>query len=372
VSNLATIAALGQSIWIDDLSRDLIGSGELARRIAEESVTGVTSNPTIFAAAVTGSTTYDPQIRELARRGASTPEIYSAVVTQDIQDACDVLRPVWERTDGCDGFVSVEVSPDLAHDTEGTVSEVREWTKRVDRPNLLVKVPATAEGVPAIAGLIGEGISINVTLIFALRRYRQVMEAYLQGVEELKDLGGDVSTVKSVASFFVSRFDTETDRRLTEIGTPEALTLRGKTAVANARVAYGEFLEVFAGERWESLARAGATVQRPLWASTSTKNAAYPDTLYVDALVAPDTVNTMPRPTLAAYQDHGNSNPHPFGAEDIARAREDLARLASVGVDYDDVTATLEREGVQKFADSYHELLEAIDVQRRRYAEPAE
>ena len=369
MSRLAALAQVGQSIWVDDLSRDLVASGELANRVSAQSVTGVTSNPTIFAAAILGSDDYDEQLAGEARRGASTSEIYSALVTRDIQGACDVLRPVWERSGRRDGLVSVEVSPELAHDTEGTVAEVREWVKRIDRPNLLVKVPATEEGIPAVESLVSEGVSINITLIFSLARYRQVMEAYLSGLEKLSAIGGEVAAVNSVASFFVSRFDTETDERLTAIGSDEALALRGKTAVANARAAYGLFGEVFAGERWEALESQGAAVQRPLWASTSTKNPSYRDTLYVDTLAAAHTVNTMPRSTLEAYEDRGPVAPELFGSAEISQANADLQALADVGVSYDSVTETLEREGVEKFADSFHELVQAIDVSRLRYTD---
>ncbi len=365
MSKLAALVAAGQSIWIDELSRDLINSGELATRVAGQFVTGVTSNPTIFAGAIIGgSKHYQRQLAAEAKAGAPLADIYSSLITRDIQQACDVLGETWEASGHRDGLVSVEVSPELAHDTDATVVEVREWAKRVDRPNLLVKVPATAAGVPAIEQLTSEGISVNVTLIFSLERYQQVMDAYLAGLRKLVDLGGDSSSVNSVASFFVSRFDTETDPRLEAIGTPEALALRGKTAVANARAAFGLFQRTFDGEAWDSLKRVGAAVQRPLWASTSTKNPAYRDTLYVDTLVAAQTVNTMPRSTLDAYEDHG-PEPEPFGADDIAGASTTLEALAEAGIDYDDVTETLEREGVQKFADSFHELLAALDRGRR-------
>lgn len=361
---LHALAAAGQSIWSDEISRSMLDSGELARRVEEEAVTGVTSNPTIFAQAVTGSSDYDDLIHELAGRGASTEEIYTHLVTRDIQDACDVLRAVWDATDGRDGYVSVEVAPDLAYDTEGTVAEAREWVKRVDRPNLLVKVPATAEGIPAIHRLTAEGVSVNVTLIFSLDRYREVMEAYLAGLEDYARLGGELRRVASVASFFVSRVDTEVDSRLQQQGAADALALRGQAAVANARVAYEEFWRTFRGERWERLVAQGARVQRPLWASTSTKNPDYPDTLYVDTLVAPHTVNTMPLSTIDAYRDHGNPRPRILGPEEVAEARVVLRRLSEVGVDYDDVVAVLERQGVEKFSGSFHELMAAIDSQR--------
>ncbi len=367
-SHLHAVAAAGQSIWSDQISREMLDSGELARRIGADAVTGVTSNPTIFAKAITGSADYDEPLAELAARGATVEEIYNQLVTADIRDACDVLRPVFDATDGRDGFVSVEVSPELAADTEATVAEAREWSKRVDRPNLLVKVPATPEGIPAITRLIGEGISINVTLIFSIRRYREVMEAYLAGLETFHQTGGDLSQVASVASFFVSRMDTEVDRRLTDIGTPEALALRGKTAVANARVAYDEFLGFFRGSRWQTLVAAGARIQRPLWASTSTKNPDYRDTLYVDTLVAPHTVNTMPLGTIDAYQDHGPAKPRIVGPEETAQARATLDELAAVGVDYDDVTAVLETEGVDKFVASFRELVANLAEKRATFA----
>ncbi len=363
-SHLHAVAVAGQSIWSDQISRAMLDSGELARRIGADAVTGVTSNPTIFANAITGSDDYDRPLAELAARGASVEEIYAHLVTADIRDACDVLRPVFDATEGRDGFVSVEVSPELAHDTEATVAEAREWSKRVDRPNLLIKVPATPAGIPAITRLIGEGISVNVTLIFSVERYREVMDAYLTGLETFRRVGGDLSGVASVASFFVSRMDTEVDRRLAEIGTPEALALRGEAAVANARVAYDEFLATFRGSRWRALADAGARIQRPLWASTSTKNPDYRDTLYVDTLVAPHTVNTMPLATIDAYQDHGPAKPRIVGPEEIAAARTTLDRLEAVGIDYGDVTATLEREGVDKFVASYRGLIADLTEKR--------
>jgi len=360
-SNLQAVAVAGQSIWSDQISRAMLDSGELARRISEDAVTGVTSNPSIFAAAITKSDDYDDQLAELAGRDADVGEIVASLMTSDLQRACDTLRPVWDRTEGRDGFVSVEVDPELAHETEPTIAEAREWVKRIDRANLLVKVPATAAGVPAIRKLIGEGISINVTLIFSLQRYREVMDAYLSGLEDYMKLGGDLSTVASVASFFVSRMDTEVDGRLETISSKEALSLRGLAAVANARAAYEEFLSDFSGERWERLVAAGARIQRPLWASTSTKNPDYRDTMYVDALVAPHTVNTMPLDTIDAYQDHGANPPPIIGPEETADARITLRRLADVGVDYDDVVNVLEREGVEKFIASWRELLSDIE-----------
>ncbi len=364
MSKLHHLAATGQSVWIDSLSRSMLESGELQRQIDQNAVTGVTSNPTIFAQAMLSGTDYDQQLHELVGRDAGTDEIYAALVTRDIRQACDVMLPIYERTDGRDGFVSVEVSPRLAHDEDGTVAEAREWVKRVDRPNLLVKVPATAEGVPAIRRLISEGISINVTLIFSLERYAEVMGAYVTGLAEFSATGGDLRRVASVASFFVSRFDSEVDPRLERIGGEEALALRGQSAVANARVAYLDFLRVFTTDRWLALAGKGARVQRPLWASTSTKNPEYSDILYVETLVAPMTVNTMPESTIVAYQDHGPDYPKIMDLEDMAASHLTLKRLESVGVDYEDVTAVLEREGVEKFTASFDEMI--ADIERKR------
>lgn len=344
----------------------MLDSGELERRIEEDSITGVTSNPSIFAKAIVGTGHYDDDVTEMAGRGASTIEIISALMTSDIQRGCDALRDVYRSSEGRDGFVSVEVTPTLAAQTEATIAEAREWVKRVDRPNLLVKVPATQAGLPAIRRLIGEGISINITLIFSLQRYRDVMDAYLDGIEAYLDQGGDASRVASVASFFVSRMDTEVDRRLEEIGTDAALALRGKTAVANARLAYRAFLDTFTGPRWQSLVARGARIQRPLWASTSTKNPDYPDTLYVEQLVAPHTVNTMPVDTIDAYQDHG-PRLDAFGPEEMARAQATIDAMAEAGVDYDDVMQVLEDEGVEKFTESWNELVDSVDGERRRH-----
>lgn len=364
MSNLHAVAAAGQSVWSDQISRRMLDSGELQRRITEDAVTGVTSNPSIFAKAIVGSDDYAGQLGELIARDASTKEIVGALMTADLQRACDVLHPVWERSGGRDGHVSVEVDPELAHDTEQSIAEAREWVKRIDRPNLLVKIPATRAGIPAITALIGEGISINVTLIFSLERYGEVMEAYLAGLEAFRSVGGDVSSVASVASFFVSRVDSEVDGRLESIGSEEALALRGRAAIANALAAYDEFLTTFRGDRWESLAADGARIQRPLWASTSTKNPDYPDTLYVDTLIAPHTVNTMPLETIDAYQDHGADRPRIFGPEEMAQARVTLRQLSDAGVDYDDVVQTLEDEGVEKFIGSWRDLLGDIESQR--------
>jgi len=365
MSKLHNLAAVGQSVWIDSLSREILRSGGLARQIEQNAVSGVTSNPTIFAKAMLSGDDYDEQVSELVARDAGTDEIYATLVTTDIQQACDIMLPTYERTGGADGFVSVEVAPTLARDTEGTIAEAREWSKRVNRPNLLVKVPATAEGVPAIRQLISEGISINVTLIFSLARYEEVMEAYIAGIEQYQATGGDASRVASVASFFVSRVDSEVDPRLEAIGTEEALALRGTAAVANAQVAYLRFLRSFTTDRWLALAAGGSRVQQPLWASTSTKNPGYSDTLYVDTLAAPTTVNTMPESTIAAYQDHGPEYPDILDVVQMASANATLAALAAVGIDYEDVTETLEREGVEKFAASFAEMVSDIDRKRQ-------
>jgi len=364
MSRLHGVAAKGQSIWLDSISRRLLKPDGLPRMMIDDAVTGVTSNPSIFAEAIIGSTDYDEPLGEFAKGGTSTGEIYTDLVTHDIQAACDAVRPAFDRTNGVDGYVSVEVSPELAHDTQATIKEAHAWSRRIRRPNLLIKVPATEEGIPAIKRLIGDGISANVTLIFALDRYRAVMEAYLSGLETLDAQGGDLSRIASVASFFVSRFDTEVDKRLEAIGSGDALALRGTTAVANARVAYGEFLETFKGPRWERLERLGAHIQRPLWASTSTKNPAYSDILYVEDLVVGDTVNTMPIKTIDAYQDHGPQDPPVFTSDDIDAARDTLALLGKVGIDYNDVVQVLEDEGVEKFAVAYHKLLDSIEKKR--------
>jgi transaldolase len=339
----------------------MLDTGELARRVEQDAVTGVTSNPTIFAGAISGSDDYTEQLLDLKSGGVATEEIARSLMAGDIVRACDVLASVHSSTGGTDGFVSVEVSPTLAGDSQATVAEARDWVKQIDRDNLLVKVPATREGVAAIRALIGEGVSVNVTLIFSLERYREVIEAYMQGLEDFRDIGGDLSSVNSMASFFVSRFDTETDRRLEEVGTNDARELQGNLAIANARVAYGLFLETFSASRFEALANEGARPQKPLWASTSTKNPAYPDLLYVEGLVAKDTVNTMPLDTIDAYQDHGSPDPVSFDAVDIVRANDLLERMEELGVEYDSVVDRLEREGVEKFTSSWHELLDQVE-----------
>jgi transaldolase len=360
-SNLHGLAAAGVSVWSDQISKTMLDSGELARRIVEDAVSGVTSNPSIFASAIVGSADYDDELRDLKSGGVPAEEIVKTLMASDLRRACDELLSVFEATDGRDGFVSVEVSPTLAGDTDASVSEARDWVKQIDRPNLLVKIPATPEGIPAIRRLLAEGIPVNITLIFSLERYKEVMDAYLSGMEEFHASGGDLSRVASVASFFVSRFDTEVDRRLEEIDTQEALSLRGVTAVANARVAYGLFLDEFSSDRFEKLSANGARLQKPLWASTSTKNPEYSDLLYVENLVAPNTVNTMPLETMDAYQDHGNPSPQPFTEHDIEEAKRDLARLQDLGIDYHDVVQVLEDEGVDKFTNSWHHVLEDVE-----------
>lgn len=354
----ADLSAAGVSIWLDDLSRARITSGNLQELIETRNVTGVTTNPTIFAGAITNpdDTSYDAQVQELAASGASAEEAVFAATTQDVRDALDVFRPVWDATSHVDGRVSIEVSPDLAHDTDGTVAQAKELWATVDRPNLLVKIPATKAGLPAIAQAIGAGISVNVTLIFSLERYAEVIDAYLTGLETAKAAGIDLSTIHSVASFFVSRVDTETDKRLTAIGTDEAAALKSKAGLANARLAYELFEQTFASDRAKALLDAGANLQRPLWASTGVKDPALPDTLYVTELVAAGVVNTMPEKTLEATFDHGvvNGDTITGGYEE---AREVFAGLAAVGIDFADVTQVLEDEGVAKFIDSWHGLL---------------
>jgi transaldolase len=359
-SNLHGLSAAGVSVWSDQISRSMLDSGELARRMVEDAVTGVTSNPTIFAGAIVGSDDYTEQLGDLRSAGVGPEEIVKSLIATDLTRACDLLAPAHADTDGSDGFVSVEVSPGLAADSDATVAEARDWVKQINRPNLLVKVPATAEGVPAIRRLTAEGISVNVTLIFSLQRYLEVIEAYISGLEDYLATGGDLSQVFSAGSFFVSRFDTEVDRRLVEIGTDPARSLMGRTAVANARVAYGHYLDRFSTPRFESLAGHGARAQKPLWASTSTKNPEYHDLLYVAGLVAENTINTMPLDTIDAYQDHGDPHPQPFTEGDIEEARSDLDALAEIGVDYQEVVEVLEREGVSKFAGSWEQLIESV------------
>ncbi|HWX52534.1 MAG TPA: transaldolase [Solirubrobacteraceae bacterium] len=357
LSPLQRLSALGQSVWVDYLSRESIRGGHLQELIDDHSVVGATSNPTIFQKAMTsGSSAYEDQMRELIERGSDVTEIFWALAEQDISEACEVFHPVWDGGQGRDGYVSLEVDPRLAYDTLPTYREAMRLHEEVDKPNLMVKIPGTKLGLAAIEDAIAKGRSINVTLIFSLRRYAEVAESYLRGIERLVAEGGDPSKVASVASFFVSRIDTEADRRLDEIGGHDEL--KGKLAIANAKLAYQHYLEAFSGSRWEFLASKGATPQRVLWASTSTKNPQYPDVMYVEELIGPDTVNTMPEETIMAYQDHGDPKPRlQEGLDEAHRVFEDLARA---GVDYDDVTDTLEREGVEKFAASFDELIQAL------------
>ncbi len=357
--NLSKLSEAGVSIWLDDLSRERIASGNLAELIRDKNVVGVTTNPTIFAAALADGEAYDQQVRDLAGRGASLEAAVRELTTTDVRDACDLFRSTYSASDKVDGRVSIEVSPALAADTEATAAEALDLWKTVDRPNLLVKIPATVEGLPAITRTIAEGISVNVTLIFSVERYRMVMDAYLTGLEQAKANGHDLADIHSVASFFVSRVDSEVDKRLDALGTDEAKALRGKAAVANARLAYAAFEETFAGERWSALAEAGATRQRPLWASTGVKNPDYSDTMYVDQLVVADTVNTMPEKTLHAVEDHGKITGDTVTGT-AAEAQGVYDRLSAVGIDVDDVYRALETEGVEKFEKSWTELLESV------------
>ena len=363
-SRLHELSERGVSVWMDSLSRDLLETGELERLVREDAVVGVTSNPTIFQKALAEGGRYDAQLQELLAREDDPKAIFGELAYEDVRRACDLLRPVWERTGGVDGYVSLEVDPTLAYDREATFRDAMRFHAEVERPNLYVKIPATRPGLGAIEDCIAKGRSINVTLIFSLRRYAEVVESYLRGLERLVAGGGDPGTVISVASFFVSRVDTEADRRLEEAGRPD---LQGRLAVANAKLAYQHYLEAFSGPRWEFLAGKGARPQRCLWASTSTKNPAYRDVLYVEELIGPDTVNTMPAETIAAFQDHGEVRGDTL-LEGVEEARALLDELARAGVDYDDVVETLEREGVQKFADSFAELLEGVAAKRASLA----
>jgi transaldolase len=356
-SRLQELSEHGVSVWIDSLSREMLETGELARLMADDAVVGVTSNPTIFQKALSEAGWYDEQLREEARETDDPTELFFRLALEDIRDACDLLRPVWERTGGVDGFVSMEVDPRIAYDREAQFDQAERFHREVDRPNLYVKIPGTEPGLGAIEDSIAAGRSINVTLIFSLARYAAVAEAYLRGLERLVAGGGDPSTVCSVASFFVSRVDTEADRRLEEVGRSD---LAGRLAIANAKLAYAHWRETFAGERWDFLQGKGARTQRCLWASTSTKNPAYRDVLYVEELIGPQVVNTMPLETVEAFQDHGEVRETLETGLDEAHAF--LAELAEAGVDYDDVVATLEDEGVAKFDDSFENLLEGIDA----------
>jgi transaldolase len=354
------LTAGGVSVWLDDISRERLATGNLAGLIKNHRVVGLTSNPTIFDHAMSSGTYYDEQLADLAVRGVGENEAARAITTYDIRWACDVLRPAYDASGGVDGRASIEVEPRIAGDTAKTIAEARALWWQVDRPNLFVKIPATPAGLPAIAACLSEGISINVTLIFSLQRYEQVIDAFMAGLETASD--ADVTSLASVASFFVSRVDTEVDKRLDAIGTSAARAMRGKAAVANARLAYQMFEERFASDRWQALAARGARVQRPLWASTSTKDPAYRDTMYVEELAAPQTVNTMPEATLHATEDHGVVSGNAI-AGTYARSRQVLDDLEGLGISYADVTAVLEDEGVAKFTDSWLEMLATISKQ---------
>jgi transaldolase len=350
----------GQSVWIDFLSRNFIHGGDLANLI-DRGVVGATSNPTIFQSAIAEGDAYDDQIRELVESGTTEPkELFLALARDDIRAACDAFRETWDATGRRDGWVSLEVDPNLAHDTQATIAEAKRLSELVDKPNLLVKIPATREGLPAIEDSIAAGIPINVTLIFSLERHREVAEAYIRGLKRLVDNGGDPSTIASVASFFVSRVDTEADKRLEKLDGHDELL--GTLAIANAKLAYVTYREVFSGPVWEALEAKGATKQRCLWASTSTKNPAYRDVVYVEELVGPETVDTMPLKTVEAVEDHGEIRESL--TEDVEGAREILRKFADAGIDYDDVVATLEREGVEKFADSFNDLFADLETKR--------
>jgi transaldolase len=359
-SRLHQLSKLGQSVWIDFLSRDLLHTGELARMMEEDAVCGVTSNPTIFQKAISQGAAYDDQLRELVEHEQDAKEIFVALAGRDVGEACDLMRSVWDEGKGLRGYVSMEVDPTLAADSEGTLAEARRLHALVDKPNLYVKIPATEPGLSPIEEMIAAGKSINVTLIFSLDRHREVMEAYIRGIERLVQGGGDPRPVSSVASFFVSRVDTEADKRLDAIGGHDEL--KGRLAVANAKHAYQNWKEAFSGDRWAALEAKGASKQWCLWASTSTKNPAYRDVLYVEELIGPETVNTMPEETIQAFQDHGEVA---LSLErDLDEARRLFDELAAAGVDVDDVTRVLEEEGVQKFSDSFEELLQGIRAKR--------
>jgi transaldolase len=361
-ANLAALSEAGVSVWLDDLSRTRIETGNLAEVIATKSVVGVTTNPSIFQAALSKGDAYDAQVNELAARGADVDATIRTVTTDDVRNACDVLAPQYEASKGVDGRVSIEVDPRLAGDTDQTIAQAVELWKIVDRPNLLIKIPATLAGLPAITKVIAEGISVNVTLIFSVERYEGVMAAYIEGLQQASTAGHDLSKIHSVASFFVSRVDTEIDKRLDKLGTDEAKALKGKAALANARLAYAAYETVFGGDGFTALAAAGANAQRPLWASTGVKDPAYPDTLYVGELVAPNTVNTMPEKTMDAFADHGVVNTQSIIGQGPA-SQQVFDAVAAAGVDLVDVFAVLESEGVEKFEASWKELLDATAEQ---------
>ncbi|MBL7499942.1 transaldolase [Frankia sp. CNm7] len=359
---LSDLSSAGVAVWLDDISRDRLRTGNLAELTRTHSVVGVTTNPTIFQKAVSSSEAYAEQLHDLTVRGVAVDEAVRLITAADVRAACDVLRPVFDATNGTDGRVSIEVDPRLAHETDRTRAEARALWWLVDRPNLFIKIPGTLEGLPAITATLEAGISVNVTLIFGLDRYDAVMDAFMSGIEQALAAGRDISRLQSVASFFVSRVDSEVDKRLEKIGTPEAKGLRAKAAIANARLAYERYEKAFATDRWAALAAAGARPQRPLWASTSTKDPSLPDTVYVDELIAPGTVNTMPEATLLAFGDHGVVSGETIRPR-YAEAHATMAALAAAGIDMEDVVAVLEREGVTKFEDSWNQLLDAVRAQ---------
>jgi len=362
-TNLEALSAAGVSVWLDDLSRERLASGNLAELITTKSVVGVTTNPTIFAGALAKGAAYDEQVRELVAGGTDVDAAVRALTTDDVRHACDVFRDVYTATGGKDGRVSIEVDPRLAHETEKTADQAVELWETVDRPNAMIKIPATEAGLPAITATIAKGISVNVTLIFSVERYRKVMDAYLDGLDQARANGHDLSSIASVASFFVSRVDTEVDKRLVAIGTPAAVDLKGKAALANARLAYGAYEQVFqVGPRWQSLAAAGALPQRPLWASTGVKDPALPDTMYVTELVGPNTVNTMPAKTMDAVADHGEVTGDTVSDTSVA-AQQVFDAISAVGVDVTDVFRTIEDEGVEKFIASWAELADTVQDQ---------
>ena len=362
MNRLRALHDAGVSIWLDTLSRELLDSGEFARLIADCAVTGATSNPTIFAKAITGSESYDAQLRDAVAQGAeNAQELFFALALEDIRRAADLLRPSYDESDGRDGFVSFECTPDLADDTQATIGQAIELWERIDRPNVMIKVPATEAGIPAIEELTARGLNVNITLLFSLARYEQVIDAYLAGLERRLEAGERVDAISSVASFFVSRVDAKVDRLLAD-----GSDLRGRVAIANAHRAYARYRQRFADGRWLTLRAAGARAQRPLWASTGTKDPSYSDVLYVEKLVAPDVINTMPEATLRAFADHGNVGS--ALSVDAEEAAETLLRAAAAGVDVAAITATLEREGVRSFCDSYHELLQCIEAKKAQVA----
>jgi transaldolase len=367
---LAKLSEHGVSIWLDDLSRELLRSGDLQRLLDNKSVVGVTTNPTIFASALAKGDAYDEQLREIGAVGTDVDRAIFELTTSDVREACDVFRPIYDRTNGVDGRVSIEVDPRLAHDTAKTTETARELYAAVDRPNVMIKIPATVEGLPAITQATSEGISVNVTLIFSLDRYRGVMQAFLTGLEQAREAGRDLSKIHSVASFFVSRVDSEYDKRIDALGTDEAKALRGKAAIANARLAFQAFEEVFSTPRWQVLADDGANVQRPLWASTGVKDPTYPDTMYVTELVTRPVVNTMPSATMDAFADHGEVTGDTVRGR-YDEAREQLDALERLGISYAEVTDQLEREGVQKFDKSWDELTATVTDQLARAATSA-